>query len=220
MPQRLSATATSVGIQPAALALIMTSELRLPTREAMEAFYMEHEARALRISSSMLRNDPAAVRDVVHESFLRAFVHLHKFRGESSAATWFSRVVINEAARYLRKQSSLCFLAAGADEPADLPDLPERDPALRKRITEAIEGLSGPQRDIFLAVHGSEISIRETAELIGKAPGTVRTHLQRALIRLRASLGDVANEILFELNTYSGTLDSDAPSPSAGTSWL
>lgn len=217
MPQRLGAAATSFGMQPAVLVLTMTSELRLPTREAMEAFYTEHEERALRISSSMLRNDPAAVRDVVHESFLRAFVHLHKFRGESSAATWFSRVVINEAARYLRKQSSLCFLAASADEPADLP---ERDPALRRRITEAIEGLSGPQRDIFLAVHGSEISIRETAELIGKAPGTVRTHLQRALIRLRASLGDVANEILFELGTYSGNLDSDAPSPSAGTSWL
>lgn len=195
----------------------MTSEVHLPTREAMEDFFTEHEARALRISSSMLRNDPAAVRDVVHESFLRAFVHLHKFRGESTSATWFSRVVINEAARYLRSQSSLTLLGEDWDEPADLP---ERDPALRKRIKNAIESLSGPQRDIFLAVHGSEISIRETAELIGKAPGTVRTHLQRALIRLRASLGDVANEILVELNTYSGTLDSDAPSPSAGTSWL
>ncbi len=198
----------------------MTNPSGLPGREAMEQFYAEHEARALRIAGSMLRNDPAAVRDVVHEAFVRAFVHLHDFRGEAAASTWFARVVINEAARYLRQQSAVSLLATPeATEEAAAPT-PAPDPALRRRIQEAIEELSGPQRDIFLAVHGSEISVRETAELIGKAPGTVRTHLQRALIRLRASLGDVANEILWEINTYSGTLDSDAATPSAGTSWL
>ncbi len=200
---------------------VMKTSTPLPSREVMEQFYAEHEARALRIALSMLRNDPAAVRDVVHEAFVRAFVHLHSFRGEASASTWFSRVVINEAARYLRQQSALALRSSetDADEEAT-PEAPAADPALRRRIREAIEGLTGPQRDIFLAVHGGEISIRETAELIGKAPGTVRTHLQRALIRLRASLGDVASEILWEINTYSGTLDSDAATPSAGTSWL
>ncbi len=195
----------------------MTNEARLPSREAMEEFYAEHEERALRIAVSMLRNDPAAVRDVVHEAFLRAFANLHTFRGEASPATWFSRVVINEAARYLRKQSSLTLLSDDWDEPVEAPT---RDPALRRRIKQAIDALTAPQRDIFLAVHRSEISIRETAELIGKAPGTVRTHLQRALIRLRASLGDVANEILWEIQTYSGSIDADAHSSSAGTSWL
>ena len=186
----------------------------------MEQFYAEHEERALRIAVSMLRNDPAAVRDVVHEAFLRAFMNLHQFRGEASPATWFSRVVINEAARYLRKQSSLTLLSDLSEEWDEPVEAPTRDPALRRRIKQAIEALTTPQRDIFLAVHRSEISIRETAELIGKAPGTVRTHLQRALIRLRASLGDVANEILWEIQTYSGSIDGDAHSSSAGTTWL
>ena len=35
--------------------------------------------------------------DVVQETFLKAFVHLHRFEGKSSFSTWLTRIAINEA---------------------------------------------------------------------------------------------------------------------------
>lgn len=213
----LSEPRGTVGTACAPSLRVMSVTPRIASRELMERFYTDHEERALRIASSMVRSDPAAIRDVVHDAFLRAFANLGTFRGDASESTWMSRIVVNEAARNLRKQAHLIQLGDEADRPCPVAS---RDPALQRRIQQAIEGLSGPQRDIFLAVHSSEFTVRETAELIGKAPGTVRTHLQRALIRLRASLGDVATEILWELNSYSGGCDGDAASTTGGSTWL
>ena len=194
-------------------------ELRVPSREVMEDFYVEHEARAVRIAGKMLRGDVSGARDVVHEAFLRAFLKLHTFRGKSSQATWFSRIVINESVRYLERSRRVEDAFDGIDDLAG-PELPMQDPMLRKRILEAIEELSGPQRDIFMAVHMSDYTVKETAHLVGKATGTVRTHLQRALIHLREALGDAASETLAELSRYVGDFDPDSSTSGQASTWV
>ena len=66
------------------------------------------------------------------------------------------------------------------------------DPGLERQIEKALAGLSAHQRTVFVLVHLEGYSITEAAELMGRSPGTLKSHLHRALASLRAELGEAA----------------------------
>jgi RNA polymerase sigma-70 factor, ECF subfamily len=63
---------------------------------AVRAIMQANNRRLYRLARGILRNDGEA-EDVVQEVYVRAFMRLEGFRGESSLATWLSRIAINEA---------------------------------------------------------------------------------------------------------------------------
>ena len=50
------------------------------------------------------------------------------------------------------------------------------------------------QREAFVLVHLEGYTVRETAEITGRAAGTIKSHLHRALKALRKELADLAPE--------------------------
>jgi RNA polymerase sigma-70 factor (ECF subfamily) len=62
---------------------------------------------------------------------------------------------------------------------------------LGRRIAEALGRLTRRQREAFILVHLEGFTVRESAELLGKPTGTVKSHLHRALRKLRAELADL-----------------------------
>src|SRR5437016_8838857 len=70
---------------------------------AIRAIMQSNNRRLYRIARGILRNDGEA-EDVVQETYVRAFTHLENFRGDSSLATWLSRIAMNEALGRLRRQ--------------------------------------------------------------------------------------------------------------------
>src|SRR5262245_19295958 len=76
---------------------------------AIRLIRQRHNRRLYRIARAVLRNE-AEAEDAVQEGYIRAFSALAGFRGESSLATWLSRIVLNEAlhrARKLQRDASL-----------------------------------------------------------------------------------------------------------------
>ena len=65
------------------------------------------------------------------------------------------------------------------------------DPVLRARITAAVDGLSRRQREVFVLIHLEGFTVTEAAGVLGKSPGTIKSHLHRALVSLREQLRDV-----------------------------
>lgn len=63
-------------------------------------------------------------------------------------------------------------------------ELPDVDPELHR----ALAGLSQQQRTVAVLVHGYGWTVRALADLLGVSPGTVQTHLERAMTRLRAEM--------------------------------
>jgi RNA polymerase sigma-70 factor (ECF subfamily) len=49
---------------------------------------------------------------------------------------------------------------------------------------------------VFVLVHLEGFTVRETAELLGRPEGTVKSHLHRALARLRQELADLREPAL------------------------
>ena len=163
-------------------------------REArFRAFVVEHRERAVSMAWRMLGGDRAMAEDVAQDAFVRAYRALPQFREDARLSTWFFRILVRQVQnrrRWLavrRRWRALFAHEAPADEvaPAD-PDV-----GLQRRIGAAMERLSPGQREVFVLVHFEGLTVTEAAAVLGRAPGTLKSHLHRALVSLRADLADL-----------------------------
>src|SRR5262245_46826021 len=76
----------------------------------------------------MLHNEDDA-RDVVQETFTRAYQHLDRFKGEAAFYTWVYRIAYNLCVDHQRRSGQQMPLPPdrGEDAPLPLPDGPPED---------------------------------------------------------------------------------------------
>jgi RNA polymerase sigma-70 factor (ECF subfamily) len=161
--------------------------------EDFAAFVDSRRDRAVRLAFRLLGGDQAAAEDVAQEAFLKAHRGFGRFRGDSTIDTWFHRILVREAARHRRWQAVRRLWSPGDAEPPDTADeSPETDAWVRRRIVAALERLSRGQREVFVLVHLEGHPVADVAVILGKAIGTVKSHLHRALASLREELADLA----------------------------
>jgi RNA polymerase sigma factor (sigma-70 family) len=99
---------------------------------------------------------------------------------------------VREVHRHRRRQAlRRLWIREVAELPEPADERPDSDPALRRRIAAALERLSRSQREAFVLVHLQGLTVDQTAEVLGKASGTVKSHLHRALHALRSELADL-----------------------------
>jgi RNA polymerase sigma-70 factor (ECF subfamily) len=65
---------------------------------------------------------------------------------------------------------------------------------LRERVQRALQQLSERDREVLVLRHLEQLSVAETAEVLGISPGAVKVRNLRALDRLRALLDEEAGE--------------------------
>lgn len=183
---------------------------------AFRAIMERHNRRLYRVARSILRNDSEA-EDVVQEAYVNAFTHLDGFRGDSSLATWLSRIAMNEALGRLRRERptvELDALAAQRTEAQIIPfpqsgasDDPERTMAQRE-ILQLVERAADNLPEIFRIVFVTRViegmSVEETAELLGLQPETVKTRLHRARRLVREQLDKQIGPVLMDAFPFAG----------------
>ena len=153
----------------------------------------------LRLARMLLRNDEEA-RDLVQDAQIRAFVSLDSFRWESSLKTWVTRIMINQGLKKLRhrkvKDRVAAWFRSGKDRDYPAPAMgsnvvldPERAAVHAERVAvlqKALKDLSPRQQTVLVLRYIAGHSVSEIADLMGIGPGTVKTHLVRALRQVRA----------------------------------
>jgi RNA polymerase sigma-70 factor (ECF subfamily) len=175
---------------------------------AFELLMRRHNRRLYRIALSVLR-DAADAEDALQESYLTAYRAIGTFRGESSLATWLSRLVLNQClARRRREQrrDNIVPIVRGAEDLDTLEvdvETPDRS-LVRAEIRELLERKVGELPDDFRTVFVmrsiEEMSVEETAQLLSIPEATVRSRHFRARSLLRESLAadvDMAEQDLF-----------------------
>ena len=70
-------------------------------REMFEIIVRRYNAQLYRAGMAYLRNH-AQTEDAMQNAYLKAFLHLARFRGGSSFATWLTRIMINECLMIIR----------------------------------------------------------------------------------------------------------------------
>jgi len=170
---------------------------RAAFREIVEA----HQQLVYRVALALTRDHHDA-EDVVQDVFVKAYGSLGSFRGEAALATWLHRMAATTAISAVRRRRVRSAGRLENEEGAPLP-LPDRsvtgDPArraegraVRDAVNRALATLSGAERTVFLLRHHGEMSLAEVARATGRADGTVRNLLFRALRKLRRELAGFA----------------------------
>ena len=184
---------------------------------AFRTIMQRHNRRLYRVARSVMRNDSEA-EDVVQEAYVRAFANLATFRGESSLATWLSRITLNEALGRLRGRRPSADLTEIEARPPmqgqiipfpnSSPQLdPERTMAQREIqliLERAIDELPEAFRTVLVARVIEEMSVEETADLLGIRPETVRTRLHRARGLLKEALEKRVGPVLTDAFPFQG----------------
>ncbi len=145
------------------------------------------KAGALRRVARAVTCDPGVADDLVQEAFIRTL----RARGAPSRPDelffYLVRVVLNltrsHAAKAARRAARRSPHRAPDDAtgPRDGEDAPGP-------LTEAVARLPRRQRDVVLLRYWLDLSVDDTARLMGISAGSVKTHASRALDTLRADL--------------------------------
>jgi len=194
--------------------------LRVGDPAAFEVLMRRHNRRLYRVARALLR-DAAEAEDAVQEAYLAAFRAAARFRGESSLATWLTRIVTNECMGRLRRHARrdnivpmvpLAGLPAQEGEampdaaPASHAEPPDRllwRAEMRALLERRIDQLPGPFRIVFVLRAVEELSVEETAQCLGIPEATVRSRHFRARSLLRESITqdlDVAEGEVFDFD--------------------
>jgi RNA polymerase sigma-70 factor (ECF subfamily) len=167
---------------------------------AFDELFQPHVERLLRIIHQITKNREDA-EDVLQDSFLRAFIHIKDFGGRSSFSTWLTRIAINSALMKLRKNRAGREVAReeSADdgessrryEPVECRPNPEERCAQRERkrmLTEAISALRPAIRQVVEIRQLQEVSIEETAQILGISVAAAKGRLFHGRVALRSAL--------------------------------
>ena len=140
----------------------------------------------------------AAADDIVQATFFNAWRHFARTDPgpltRPTARAWLITIAFNEVRNLARARRRLTRFALSQPPP---PDQPDHADAVADRIdTEqriaevrvALHRLPRHERETVELVYWAELTIAETAAVLGVAPGTVKVRLSRARRRLPALL--------------------------------
>lgn len=173
-----------------------------PGARDFDAAVRECRPRIFRFFLSSLR-DPDTAAELTQDCFLRAHRNWSRFRGDSSIATWLTRIAINIQNDYWRNRRlqfwrSLHSNSSELDEVCEWVPSGERSAEQQMLAREqvgwvwkAVAALRERQRTIFLLRFVEELSLAEIATATGLHEGTVKAHLFRALRAVREKLAKV-----------------------------
>lgn len=158
-----------------------------------------YERSVYSMALSLLQNE-ADAEDAAQEAFLKAFRNLGKFRGDAKFSTWLISITLNEARSRLRqkktaKTDSLDELNEGGHvSPALLRDWREIPSEIldreevRAMLQHAITDLPVIYREIFLLRDFEELSVNQSAEVLGISVAAAKVRLHRARMMLQKIL--------------------------------
>jgi RNA polymerase sigma-70 factor (ECF subfamily) len=154
----------------------------------------QHQRTVYRIVLCLVR-DADVADTLTQECFLRAFTKRGSFRGESSLSTWLVRIAINIAHDHNRSRRWKFWQTLERKDCIDTVWQTESgqsaEQALINRermddIRAAVDMLSGKQRTIFLLRYMEEMPLETIAKVMELKPGTVKSHLFRAVEAIRS----------------------------------
>lgn len=127
-------------------------------------------------------------------AYIKAYYALHRFEVGRPFQPWLLQIVVNEAKTARRGETRRsAILTRALNEPglADSDHRPDRH-AVQMETHDELEAvlrrLPHKQRDVVSCRYLLELSEEETAQVLGLRPGTVKSRLSRALVRLRTEL--------------------------------
>jgi len=154
------------------------------------AFVRAHRSELLRSACLLTAGDTHLAEDLVQTALTKLYLAWPKVFRTGTAVAYVRRIIINahidetRRPRWRREKS--------VPEPPDLPDLTafelRADDADGEAIRAALAGLPPRMRAVIVLRHWYDLSVQESADLLGCSEGTVKSQTAKAAAHLRAAL--------------------------------
>ncbi|MFC1627996.1 RNA polymerase sigma factor [Gemmatimonadota bacterium] len=162
--------------------------------EAYEPIVRAYEGRLFGLALGIVHNGDDA-RDLVQDSFVRAFKSLELYDSERPFIAWILGVCRNLCIDFLRRRKYSYSLDADDEgQPIQVPDHRARtdreamDGETRILIWEALGDLSEDHREVLVLKDMQELEYCEIAQILNVPQGTVASRVYYARRALRESL--------------------------------
>lgn len=177
-------------------------------RAAFEALVRATTADTYTLAFRLTGNEEDA-RDVVQETYLRAYKGIGKFRGDAQFATWLYRITANCAANQLGRRKRHRHDELLEDAPLE-DRSPDRDPSaraeatnLRDRLTDALEDLPPRLRSVVVLRDVYDLPHEAIAAELGISEAAAKVRLHRARKKLRERLFPMRTDPLTEETAHA-----------------
>jgi RNA polymerase sigma-70 factor (ECF subfamily) len=204
----------------------LVSAARRGDRAAMESLLRRHTPRIHSICRRITAN-PTDADDATQETLIKVVRSLDKFDGRSSVSTWIHRIATNTALDEIRRRRrrpalSLVEDSTTGNDPVDTrASAAVEDLASQMILDEAIAALPEDQRAAVVLRDSLGLDYGHIAEVLGVAPGTVKSRISRARQRLMEDLADrLGDGIGNQTRTRERLMDSSTagrPNPDSTT---
>jgi RNA polymerase sigma-70 factor (ECF subfamily) len=176
----------------------LLARLQRGDEDALCVLMARHERRLYGISYGYLRNAEDAL-EIVQDAFVKLFQQSSRIDSRAEIGAWLTRVAINAAIdryRQKRRRSNREVVV----ETDDLQHVPARREASaldnlhtedsRRALEAGLQALNERQRAVVTLRHFSDLSLDEIASTLGVRLGTVKSSLNRALLRMRSVMAE------------------------------
>ena len=128
--------------------------------------------------------------DVAQKAFVKAFLSIDTFKGESSFKTWLFRITINLSKNHLRDNRP--SLSLPLEERTHMTN-PDMEGALsrkkmRNALRRAVETLPAKQRQTVILRIYKEASFKEIAQALACSEGSAKVNFHHAMKKLKGLL--------------------------------
>ncbi len=141
-------------------------------------------------TAHLLLGDHGLAEDLTQTALAKTYVAWARVRERQAAYAYARTTLVNTATSWFRRRSwrnELPHEDVGRDLTGRTPD-----PSDRPAVLDALAALPPRQRAVVVLRFYDDLSVAQTADALGCAPGTVKSQTSAALARLRELIGDDA----------------------------
>lgn len=160
----------------------------LAADETFDAAVRRHGSELFGLAIAITGNRHDA-EDAYQAALEQAWVRWDSLRDPTSRRSWLASICARTALRTRERRHRWGRRHVDLGLAADLGRMMPWD----RGMGEALGTLTARQRAVVALHYGHGYALDEVASLLGARPGTVRSHLHRALETLRRRLGDAAD---------------------------
>jgi RNA polymerase sigma-70 factor (sigma-E family) len=154
-----------------------------PSRR-LEALYRIHAPEALRLAY-LMTGDRALAEDLTQDAFVKVFGRFQDLRNRDAFWWYLRRTIVNlSQSHFRRRRVERSYL-----ESQRLPEgIAEPDMGDRERLRTVLLALRPEQRAAIVLRYYQDLTEADTAEILGRPVGTVKSMVSRGIERLREEL--------------------------------
>jgi RNA polymerase sigma-70 factor, ECF subfamily len=179
--------AGSANIEHSDADAMLVARIRAGDADAFEVLMGQYQAPLFRYLRGFV-GDVEQARDLLQETFLRAYKPIGSLDDPGLLRSWLYRIAHNQACSALRRRRIVSWLPLLPAHHAGGP-APDRSALQAARVEEALGHVPADQRAPLLLHLVAGFSYAEIAALLGVTEGTVRMRISRGRAAFRAAYG-------------------------------